>query len=76
MSNICFMTPKNRSLYLQICQKTLSYVTREMANFWVNIVTTFFRGEQVYLLSKTLPLEKHTGNRIFTGTFFAGIPTE
>ena len=51
-------------------------MTREMANFWVNVDIRFFGGEQVCPLSKTLPLEKHTGNRIFTGTFFAGISTE
>lgn len=51
-------------------------MTREMANFWVDIDITFAGGEQVCPLSKTLPLEKHTGIRIFTGTFFAGIPTE
>ena len=51
-------------------------MTREMANIWVNIGIEFFGGEQVCSLSKTLPLEKHTGIRIFTGTFFAGISTE
>ena len=51
-------------------------MTREMANFWVDIDITFAGGEQVCSLSKTLLLEKHTGNRIFTGTFFAGISTE